>query len=284
MKGYSARLLSGLLAGILVFSLAACGGEGPSGASSVGAGESVSQPAGTDDALTMYKTAVENIQGAMSQGAFRCHYVSDMVITTAGASQNMNMSGDLAVNRKDGLQLSMVTKTAVSGVNLEMAVYCDGATVYASSMGSTVKQALDENTLRQLEEQIASQAGAADNMEGVAALEQSVSPDGKGGYVLQFTLEPSTLNSVSGLLEGFTDGTTGTINSMTMTASIDPQGLLTSVTVKADMEVAENGEASQVSMTLNTTYTDVGGDFAVEAPDSIDMENADETQSVFDAA
>lgn len=273
------KLFAALLSGALVLSLAGCVSENPTGSSTSGT-------TAKQEALALYKTATQNIEQAMGENAFQCQYASDIAITAGGQTQNMSVTGDMTVSRKDALKLSMVTTTAMSGFNMEIAMYSDGQTLYVSTFGTTLKQTLDAETIEQLEAQIADQTNAAANLDGAVAIEESVVPTGDGGYSLQLILDPSTLSSVNGLLGNMTESSSGSFNikSMALTAVLDKDKMPQSVSLKANMDVTENEQTSNMDMTLRTTYANVGADVEVTPPDAIDFENATESSSILSAA
>ena len=48
--------------------------------------------------------------------------------------------------------------------------------------------------------------------------------------------------------------------------------------------MTQNGQEVTVGVRYSTSYSDVGGDFTITPPDSINMENAVETESIFGEA
>ena len=83
-----------------------------------------------------------------------------------------------------------------------------------------------------------------------------------------------------------TESSSGSFNikSMALTAVLDKDKMPQSVSLKANMDVTENEQTSNMDMTLRTTYANVGADVEVTPPDAIDFENATESSSILSAA
>lgn len=281
------KLCIALLAAVLLIFPAACSDKTDNGG--VDASSAISAPSSAaQDGMALYKAGAEKIDAAMREGSLKYQYTSNVAFTSAGVTQNMGISGDMVMSWKDGLQISMTTDMTMgsSDTVIQSALYSDGKTIYSSAMGQTVKQTLDQATTTQLEERIFGQAGTAANLENASVLEQTVTEEAEGGYTVTLTLDPASLSDVSGLLDGVTDmaQVEYQINTMTLTAKLDQTGMLTSVEADADLDMTQNGQEINVGVRYSTSYSDVGGDFTITPPDSIDMENAVETESIFGEA
>ena len=250
-----------VLAAIMLFSAAACGGTKAS-------------------AYGSYTAAMEKMEKA---SAVEIKLTSDITLTVAGQTTDMTMDGVVKQRTISDteVEFSSVMSTNTMGMSIDMTTYFADGFYYMEMMGQKFKIALP------LEDALAQTQTSTPEFEE-AAIKDSSMADKDGGKEVTFVLDGAVMSDmVQDQLAGLGDmgemeGLDMTYGDVSMVSFIDKDGNMKTSSVEMSFEMTMQGMTIPMEITMNMEYIAFDDDVTVDVPADLDsyVETARETVGI----
>lgn len=241
------KVISMLMAVLMIVSMAACSGSGEK-ENSTG-----------KDPKELYKEASEKMEKLEEMDT---KMVMKMDMSAAGQSVTMNMDVDIQ-SSKDGLAMKMSMDAA--GQNVDMNMWYKDNYLYMDVMGQKMKMASTE------EDALASAGGIAmEEIESDIIKDISAKTEGEN-TVITFTADGSKMLDYAMSLLSSSDAVAGAedvqVKDVACSVTVNKDTYITKMTMNLPMTMKISGQSMEATIDLTMTYNNVGQPVNITFPD-----------------
>ena len=251
------KLASMLLVLVMVFALAACGGQ-------------------SADPKEAYQAAVEK-NAALTSVDFQMD--ANMTVKSSGLSVPVTYSVGMKMDRADeeNPEFAMNMKMDMTGITFEMHIYYRDGYVYMDVLGQKVKQAMDMQSAMD-------QLGSVDTSSAVEFTDDMIADiqfaEGNNNQIV-LTLNNNALSAMQGILSEATDSSSMRLDDMsfdTFTCTIDlTDGYITKQVVDLNGSYTVDGQEATMEGTITITINNPGQEVKIDFPDFSDYVEASDS-------
>lgn len=266
------RSIAALILCAVMALLASCG----DGAAS-SAGQDGKTEAAEKTAVGLFNLSNEKLAGSE---AIKTNVDAKVKMDMGQGPQEVDVTGYMHMKTGEQPAMASVMSTSILGVSTDVSQCLIDGVYYMGAAGMTMKapigdkaDALLKNSRKSLE-----LSGLGDAFQN-----QTVTPGADGGRQLSFTIDPEamgklTADALGGVLNSICgSGAEMKFESLSVTATVDPDGMLTESNVKVAWNMTVTGQDASYDAYIHMTYEYPGADFQVTAPQGMDLQNATQT-------
>lgn len=265
------KMLTVALAMVLFLVPTGCANRGETPSSS-GVESGTTSP--LPDPAEAYAKATREMRAVLEEGSFTSQTEGSLDIRTSGESFTIYMSSRTDAYMGDPCSLYIRQETSSSSGTALQSAFLDGDTLYLYRQGGTYQRAVSEEDKAAIREENLIAVYDPATVPPAASSAQALA---EGGYTVSLVFDPSQAEAIDQLFPDLTDqigGADPEVQSLTLTVQIGGDGLIQSQSYDIEMRLTLDGHAADVTMHMDTDYSNINGDFVLTPPEEMDLGNA----------